>query len=90
MLYRLYEELLVLGEHPYELNGPEPSLGLAAELLKAHSGSLTKVNLPPSHHPVVGGFSDLILSSRTASTHQASIVALYCSRRDSFIIVHVF
>ena len=56
MLYRLYEELLVLGEHPYELNGPEPSLGLAAELLKAHSGSLTKVNLPPSHHPVVKGF----------------------------------
>ena len=33
MLYRLFKELLVLGEHeqPYELIGPEPSLGLAAE-----------------------------------------------------------
>ena len=33
MLYRLFEELLVLGEieQPYELIGPEPSLGLAAD-----------------------------------------------------------
>ena len=53
---QISKELLIVGEQPFELIGPEPPLGLDAEASQWLSDQgcdlqISKELLPPSHHP---------------------------------------